>query len=148
MNLNSLTVKWVEFGTRAYYQTLAIRNQVLRKPLNLQFNRDNLLADKEDLHLGVFNQTECVACLIITRIDDTKIAKMRQVAVSEYYQGQGIGKIMVIEAEKRLRTQNYIEIQLHARENAIPFYLNLNYTLVGDWFTEVGIPHKKMIKPL
>lgn len=148
MNLNSLTVNWVEFGTREYFQTLAIRNQVLRKPLNLQFNRDNLLADKEDLHLGVFYHDECLACLIISRIAETNIAKMRQVAVSERYQGQGIGKIMVIEAERRLRVQNFFEIQLHARENAIPFYSTLNYTLVGDWFTEVGIPHKKMIKPL
>jgi predicted GNAT family N-acyltransferase len=55
---------------------------------------------------------------------------------------------MVIEAERLLKSRNFNEITLHARENAIPFYLTLGYTLVGDWFTEVGIPHKKMIKHL
>jgi predicted GNAT family N-acyltransferase len=55
---------------------------------------------------------------------------------------------MVIEAERLLKSRNFNEINLHARENAIPFYLTLGYTLVGDWFTEVGIPHKKMIKHL
>ncbi|MEY3965784.1 MAG: hypothetical protein RL263_953 [Bacteroidota bacterium] len=148
MNLSSLTTQWVEFGSKEYYQTLSLRNQVLRKPIHLQFSKDQLSPDKDDWHLGVFFQSECVACLVITLNRDSNMAKMRQVAVNEINQGQGIGKLMVIEAERRLRAQNFIEIHLHARENAIPFYLTLGYTLVGDWFTEVGIPHKKMIKPL
>ncbi len=148
MNLSSLSTQWVDFGSKEYYQSLSLRNQVLRKPLQLQFSKDQLDPDKDDWHLGVFFQAQCVACLIITPNRDLNIAKMRQVAVSEIHQGQGIGKLMVIEAERRLRAQNFIEIQLHARENAIPFYLSLGYTLVGDWFTEVGIPHKKMLKPL
>lgn len=148
MNLSSLSTQWVDFGSKEYYQSLSLRNQVLRKPIHLQFSKDQLDPDKDDWHLGVFFQAECVACLIITTNRDSNMAKMRQVAVSEIHQSQGIGKLMVIEAERRLRAQNFIEIQLHARENAIPFYLTLGYTLVGDWFTEVGIPHKKMIKPL
>lgn len=96
---------------------------------------------------GIF-QTECLACLIISPLNGLNVAKMRQVAVNEKHQGQGIGKLMVIEAERLLKLRNFNEITLHARENAIPFYLTLGYTLVGDWFTEVGIPHKKMIKHL
>lgn len=148
MNLSLLSAKWIDYQSKGYYQSLSLRNHVLRKPIYLKFSKEQLLPDQNDWHLGVFFQSECVACLIISHSVDTKIAKMRQVAVNEVYQGQGIGRLMVLEAEMRLKTENYTEIQLHARENAIPFYLTLGYTLVGDWFTEVGIPHKKMIKPL
>jgi len=37
---------------------------------------------------------------------------------------------------------------LHAREAAIPFYLRLGYELEGEPFTEVGIPHRRMVKLL
>jgi predicted GNAT family N-acyltransferase len=148
MNLSLLSTRWFDYRSSEYYQSLALRNQVLRKPINLQFSKEQLAPDKRDWHLGVFFQSECIACLIISPMSDLNVAKMRQVAVSEKYQGQGIGKIMVIEAERLLKSRNFNEISLHARENAIPFYLTLGYTLVGDWFTEVGIPHKKMIKPL
>jgi len=148
MILNSLAVKWVEFGSKEYFQTLALRNDVLRKPLNLQFNQEQLLPDQQDWHLSIALDSECIGCLIIQCYPDSHFAKMRQVAVNFKFQGNGVGKLMVIEAERRLKTLNFKEIQLHARENAIPFYLSQGYSLVGDWFTEVGIPHKKMIKPL
>ena len=148
MNLSLLSTVWFDYGSSKYYQSLALRNQVLRKPIHLQFSNEQLAPDKHDWHLGVFFQTECLACLIISPLNDLNVAKMRQVAVNEKYQGQGIGKLMVIEAERLLKLRNFNEITLHARENAIPFYLTLGYTLVGDWFTEVGIPHKKMIKHL
>jgi predicted GNAT family N-acyltransferase len=37
---------------------------------------------------------------------------------------------------------------LHARATAVPFYLRLGYTVVGEPFEEVGIPHRGMEKAL
>jgi predicted GNAT family N-acyltransferase len=37
---------------------------------------------------------------------------------------------------------------LHARDTAVPFYLNLGYACVGEPFTEVGIGHQEMEKAL
>jgi predicted GNAT family N-acyltransferase len=39
-------------------------------------------------------------------------------------------------------------IELHARETAVPFYLNLKYLAIGNQFFEVDIPHFKMTKEL
>jgi predicted GNAT family N-acyltransferase len=35
---------------------------------------------------------------------------------------------------------------LHARDSALDFYLSLGYSIVGDQFEEVGIPHHRMEK--
>lgn len=35
---------------------------------------------------------------------------------------------------------------LHARDSALDFYLSLGYSIVGDPFEEVGIPHHRMEK--
>jgi len=40
------------------------------------------------------------------------------------------------------------KFELHARDTAVRFYEKMNYTTVGEKFTEVGIPHYKMEKKL
>jgi len=148
MNLGSLQARWIEFQSKDYYQTLSLRNSVLRKPIGLQFSKDQLSNEIDDFHLGIFLSNECIACLVISKLIDSKCAKMRQVAVMSKFQGMGIGKLMIIETERRLQNDGFQSIELNARESAIPFYLSLGYSLVGEWFTEVGIPHKKMLKAI
>lgn len=74
------------------------------------------------------------------------ILKMRQVAVGQLFQKQGIGAKIVRFAEEYALQNGYELIQLHARASAVPFYLALNYQCMGDEFLEVGIPHFKMEK--
>jgi GNAT superfamily N-acetyltransferase len=38
------------------------------------------------------------------------------------------------------------KITLSARDSAVSFYLKLGYAIEGDYFTEVGIPHRHMAK--
>ncbi len=38
------------------------------------------------------------------------------------------------------------KITLHARKNAVPFYLALGYKIIGEEFEEVGLPHFEMEK--
>jgi predicted GNAT family N-acyltransferase len=73
---------------------------------------------------------------------------MRQVAVDFEYQNLGVGKKMVQFAEAFALQKGFESMVLHARETAVPFYLSAGYTILGEPFTEVGIPHKKMIKTL
>jgi len=42
----------------------------------------------------------------------------------------------------------YREIVLHARESAVRFYESVGYVAEGEAFTEVTIPHRKMVKRL
>jgi hypothetical protein len=73
---------------------------------------------------------------------------MRQVAVHTDFQRKGVGKLMVDFCEKLAFQNGMKTIYLHARETAVPFYLSLEYSIVGNQFLEVNIPHYKMTKEL
>jgi hypothetical protein len=46
MNLSLLSTVWFDYGSSKYYQSLALRNQVLRKPIHLQFSNEQLATEK------------------------------------------------------------------------------------------------------
>ena len=74
--------------------------------------------------------------------------KMRQVAVAANKQGFGVGRLLVEASEAKSKTMGALEIQLHARDTAVPFYLKLGYEIFDEPFVEVGIPHRKMKKSI
>jgi len=51
-------------------------------------------------------------------------------------------------AENIARDAGYKKIIMHARKTAIGFYEKLGYTVTGNEFTEVSIPHYVMEKKL
>lgn len=73
---------------------------------------------------------------------------MRQVAVKKEWQGHGVGKKLVVFAERFAFKHLFNKIELNARKTAVDFYLNLGYKTMGNEFTEVGILHLKMVKNL
>lgn len=42
------------------------------------------------------------------------------------------------------RTEGISELVLHSREGVVSFYGKLGFTVVGEPFEEVGIPHRRM----
>lgn len=136
----------IEFASPEYDESVALRYEVLRKPLGLQFSVEQLSAEWSDMHLAAFDQQGRIeGILLLTPIDEQTL-KMRQVAVSPSRQGKGVGQEMVAYAEELARSKGFSLISLHARETAVPFYLKLSYDVVGERFEEVGIPHFKMVK--
>ena len=71
---------------------------------------------------------------------------MRQLAVAAELQGQGIGTALVEFAEALAREIGYRRMILHARETAVPFYEKQGYSIIGEGFEEVTIPHWAMEK--
>ncbi len=136
------------FASPNYDESIAIRHQILRQPLGLHFSIEQLEAEWNQFHLGYFSKTDrMLACLVLHAIDGDNI-KMRQVAVLEKYQGHGLGRILVNCSEAFALMTGAKRIVLHARNNAVPFYLALGYNLYPEMFLEVGIPHYKMEKTL
>jgi predicted GNAT family N-acyltransferase len=139
------TISLVEHGSAAYEETVALRDDILRKPLDLNFTPEQLGAEGTDHHLACYDGESLVGCLVLTPLGDGKL-KMRQVAVAESAQRRGVGRAMVERSEEFAREHGFDEIVLNARETAVPFYLALGYDRIGDRFEEVGIPHWKMRK--
>ena len=130
-----------------YLLSLILRYRILRIPLGLTFTRKDLAKDKDDVHIGIFDGDVILASLILTD-DGDHTMKMRQVAVDDRHQGQGIGRKLVEYADNYAREKGYRLIHCHARDTAKQFYLKLGYTVVGDEFTEIGIKHYYMEKLL
>ncbi|MGZ5244361.1 MAG: GNAT family N-acetyltransferase [Bacteroidia bacterium] len=137
--------KAVAFASADYKETVALRYDILRKPLGLDFSGEQLAAEENDFHLAAYMDDKLIACLVLTKVNDKEI-KMRQVAVAENIQGRGIGKKLVKFTEDFALENGFTLMTLHARETAVPFYLSMNYKTEGQPFTEVGLPHKKMYK--
>ncbi len=138
----------IDFATPEFDEALAIRYEVLRKPLGLDYSLEQIATEWDNIHIAAFDASgKMTGYLNLTPVDD-KLVKMRQVAVAPAYQGQGIGKAMVAYSEIVAKDRNFTEIVLHARKAAVPFYLSMHYEIVGDEFEEVLIPHFKMRKAL
>lgn len=140
--------QWISTQDEAYIAMVALRYEVLRKPLNLTFPEAIAQLEQNDfLLIGTNSQGVLVSCLVFTAISK-QVLKMRQVAVHPSLQGKGIGQKMVKYAEKWAQEQFYKKIELHARLNVVPFYQRLHYKQVGEPFEEVTIPHLKMEKEI
>ena len=140
------TIRLLTFGTPDYDASVALRFEVLRKPLGLTYTVEQLSEEWSDLHLASFDAAEnIIGILLLTPLNEQEV-KMRQVAIAPDQQGRGLGSKLVLASEALAKSLEFKKMTLHARETAVPFYLRLGYQIVGDKFEEVGIPHFKMEK--
>lgn len=144
MNLNC---KILDFGSEEQLNSIELRRKILRKPLGLEFTEDELQTEADQIHIACMSGLNLVGILLLVKKNDHTL-KMRQVAVDDHLQGQGIGKAMVRFAEDWAIDNGFYLMELHARISAVPFYLSLAYKTAGSEFMEVSIPHLKMIKEL
>lgn len=142
-----LTLHWVAHGSPAYQAAVALRDEILRKPLGMHFTPEQLAAEAEQWHLVVLRGQQTVGTLVMVPKPEGRIV-MRQVAVTQGMQGSGIGRLMVLEAERRAKEEGFTWLTLHARDVALPFYYKLGYEDLGAPFIEIGIPHQEVQKRL
>ncbi len=144
----------VRHGTDEYRQTVALRDEILRRPLGLTFSPEELAEEKDSFHLACRQDGGplgppggLAACLVLKPLSEQQI-QMRQLAVDADFQGRGIGTQLVRYSEVFARQRGYRQIVMHARETAVGFYEKLGYRKEGGRFTEVTIPHYRMSKIL
>lgn len=138
----------IAYGTELYSEEIELRERILRIPLGLRFNAEDLAAEKNELRFGLLDSSGKLAACLLVRILQKGIGKLRQMAVREELQGKGVGRELIGKVEKALLADGFSSIELHARKYAEGFYLKLGYTMEGEPFEEVGIPHIKMVKKL
>jgi len=142
-----MALKIIDYGTKEYQQMVNLRNELLRKPLGLNFDRDELEREKADILMGAFEDEKILGCCLLTKIDE-KIVRLRQMAVLNNLQGKGIGRALMFFAENVARDMGYKTLIMHARKTAIGFYEKLGYYTTGSEFVEITIPHFIMEKIL
>ncbi len=142
-----MALKIIDYGSKEYQQMLNLRNDILRKPLGLKFNTDELEQEKDEILIGAFEDEKMLGCCMLVK-EDEKSCRLRQMAVLNNLQGKGIGKALMIFAENIARDRGFKKITMHARKTALGFYERLGYNKQGEEFKEVTIPHFVMEKLL
>ncbi|MEQ1935879.1 MAG: GNAT family N-acetyltransferase [Fimbriimonadaceae bacterium] len=130
-----------------YLKALDLRRPILRLPLGLDFSEDDIAAESNEICIVATEGNQVLGTLQIKPINETTV-KIRQVAVHPDSQGTGVGRAISEFAESWAMENGYSLITLNARVPAVPFYLRLDYEVVGDEFIEVSIPHLTMEKRL
>jgi predicted GNAT family N-acyltransferase len=142
-----MILKVIQYGTPDYGRMVGLRYRVLREPLGLDFPHDYLEKEKDDILCVCEDRGQVIGCCILTPVDKN-VVRLRQMAVDDSIQKKGIGSGVLQFAEETSGERGFDKITLHARKTAAGFYRKYNYSVVGEEFTEVGIPHFEMIKQL
>lgn len=142
-----MPIKQIDHGSKEYGQMINLRHAVLRKPLNLTFEEDELDREKNDVLIGAFDEDTILGCCLLTRVDKDCV-RLRQMAVQNNLQGKGIGAAMMNFTENIARDMGYRKLIMHARKTAIGFYEKLGYKVNGKEFEEISLPHFIMEKKL
>ncbi len=143
-----LEFRVIEHNTKDYWDTVHLRELVLRQPLGMRFSAEELELENNSYHIAAYDENHnIVGTAMFVPLSTTKL-KMRQVVVSEDWQGRGIGKELIEFAENFAQSKGYALIEAHVRQTAMGFYESMNYIKQGKEFTEIGIPHMKVEKTL
>jgi N-acetylglutamate synthase-like GNAT family acetyltransferase len=130
---------------KAYY---ALRFNVLREPWNQPLGSEVLADEDLAIHAIAVSGEEILG---VARMHESaeKQGQVRCVAIATAAQGKGIGKAIMAYLENQAKTKGWTEIVLEARENAVPFYRAIGYTIVAESYLLFGeIQHYRMSKTL
>ncbi len=141
-----MVTKEIKYNSAEYANELELRAEILRKPLGRKLVDTDTYGEENQLHFGVFNEDQLVACIVVKPIVDGVRAKFRQMAVAASAQGQGVGRKLMRDTETLLKQRGYKHIEMSARKTAIGFYEKLGYKSVGGIYLELGIEHIAMQK--
>lgn len=130
---------------KAYY---GLRFQVLREPWNQPLGSEVLADEDQAIHAIAVEEGEVLG---VARMHESAAnqGQVRCVAIATAAQGKGIGKAIMAYVEEKARLKDWSEIVLEARENAVPFYQAIGYTIVAESYLLFGkIQHYRMKKNL
>jgi N-acetylglutamate synthase-like GNAT family acetyltransferase len=143
----SITTEEVPYGSEKYKELLKLRYEVLRKPLGTELTDKDTALDDKEFHLAAVEGQTIAGCVLLRPLSPDLI-KLRQMAVSDHYQGKGIGAKLVTYAEEVAAERGFKVMEMHAREFARGFYEKLGYVTEGEHFIEATVSTIKMHKSL
>ena len=142
-----MALKLIDYGSPEYQQMVQLRNDILRKPLGLVFEKEELEKEADDILIGAFEDDRMLGCCMLIETEPGTV-RLRQMAVLKNLQGKGVGRALMQFAENIARDRGYKKITMHARKTATGFYEKLGYVISGGEFMEVTLPHVVMEKRL
>lgn len=142
-----MPIKQIDFGSKEYQQMLNLRQEILRTPLNLSLEDEDLSHEKKAILIAALDDDVMLGCCVLIPLEGNVI-QLRQMAVQGNLQGKGIGAALMNYAENISCDKGFKKLMMHARKTAVGFYEKLGYKIKSKEFTEVTVPHYIMEKKL
>ena len=123
-----MTVKFAK-NKEDVERILQLRYKMLRLPWNqsIETATDNL--ELKSVNVYIENEVKEITACGRLQENENQIGQIRFMAVSDDYQGKGLGKLIVISLEKSAKELNLKSIELQARDNAVDFYKSCGYKI-------------------
>ena len=87
-----MALKIIDHGTKEYQKMIKLRDDILRKPLGITFDPNELEEEKNNLMIGAFEDGNILGCAMLVE-ENSDVVKLRQMAVLNALQGKGIGRV-------------------------------------------------------
>jgi predicted GNAT family N-acyltransferase len=124
----------------------ALRYKILRQKWNQPKGSERDELEESCIHIMALENDLVIGCCRL-QFNNAEEAQIRYMAVEEGWQGKGIGRLMLLESEKKAREKGARYIMLEARENAVDFYKQNDYTVTKESYLLFDeIQHYTMIK--
>ena len=142
-----MQIEEINYYSEEYLKLLNFRFLNLRKPLNLEWSKEDLLNENQQNHFALKKQSKIIGSFCLKKIDCSTI-RLRQMAIEKQYQKQGYGSSILKFTEKFAIKNNYKKIIIIARLSAIDFYKKKFFKTSGNIFTDVTVSSINMYKKI
>ena len=105
-------------------------------------------ADAVSLHITMYDGDDAVAVCRLIPDGDGRSCSLGRLAVDSNRRGEGLGRMMVCEAESVAVSRGWHEVRLSAQTRARGFYESCGYEAYGDEYLDEWCPHIMMRKVL
>lgn len=117
----------------------------MRTPIGMVLREKDKEHDPLEFHIVAMDDDTMVGCVLLRPLENGHI-KLRQMAVAESHQGQGLGAKLVRFAEQLATERGFTVIETNARKVAQGFYEKLGYDVMSGEFLELNVIHTLMMR--
>jgi len=135
---------WAELGTDAS----RVRTQVFLEEQGIPMAMEWDEADKTAVHGVAYNRLGHAVATGRLLPHEPGVAKIGRMAVSRVLRGSHLGRDILHHLMSCAAARGDREVLLHAQRSAEGFYSRLGFSVRGEPFDEVGIPHVEMFRPI
>ena len=125
-------IRYIEYGSREYRSTLALRNKVMRIPLGLDIYKEDFSFERECVILGMFEGERLLGVGVMS--EKGTRCKLEYLCVDLELQQGGIGRALLSRLEELAAQRGGETMWMDARVSAEGFYKKQGYQGVGEIF--------------
>ncbi|CAN5736629.1 hypothetical protein BH11PSE7_BH11PSE7_07590 [soil metagenome] len=135
---------WAELGAGASH----VRTEVFVKEQGIPLEMEWDEGDNTALHAVAFNRLDQPVATGRLLVHGPGAGKVGRMAVNRVLRGSNLGRDILQALTAAAAKRGDHEVLLHAQRSAEGFYSRLGFTVRGEPFEEVDIPHIEMFRPL